>query len=1079
MLGDALQQLKGRADRLYRPRARRNALITPAVKSYREAVKQTRELAIRPADYAALREQIEAAEAQRQELERQQRTFESELRWLQRSRDALPILRRYAALQEQLQALRKLPSVPTAFIEALAEDLTELETRQRVCAENTTLLEQVAAQLGQLHLQPQVLEQTAINARLIGRQESYVERRERLQQATTSAREIELQLQRRVSLLFDDADGSTLSLQEVPSRALPAALQMRCHQLASELESALSGAATLRQQLESVAQETQHIRSRRQRLMQSGGEGDAAVATVTDIASAAQTGRLGLALEQALVAEAVLQELSALEQQRDSLLASIEVSLPAVLQPLRPLTDTGNAIESPVAAETDLIDVTGQRLRSLAWRCARLPVPLQGTLQQHRDSAAALLQLQQRNEESLRDCEQQRTHLSDELRQLQSSGLLPSEADLQDLRKTRSQRWYELAEAWRSAATAMAVHAETGSDDGIGEHPRADVERADVKVAATKMAERHFLDALSETDLVADRLRLEADRIARGISLSARIESSGQQRVALEQVQGELAEQQRQSQQAWQELWSGCCDAPLSPVEMLEWREKWLSLSALSVELEQVLQSLTKRQRQVDSARLELLSAAGESTDSTMGFTALLQQTRLHQQQLTEAQGSLATLDQQLAELSERDMRSRSGLEQQQSMADAARSRWQEVCVQAGLPPDLDTTAAIDLMQQREALITEHGDWLQQGQQNEQESHWLAEYEQAVKEVTVNLDITAATTEQQVEKLATRQQAALEVASQHQVLTRTRDERKQALDTANASLSSRQESLQRKRVQLDLDATDDLATVLDVLQQRARLDTQLADLREDLIQLADGEELDQLRHRMEAIDADEADARVQQLQQSLQDLQVETERLLSHRVELLQRQRELDQADTAAVDARQRGSDQAAELQAHSRQYLVTRIAQRFLQAQLDSYREQHQGPLLEHASARFSHLTCGEFSRLKLDYGDADAIELKAQRAGGQLIPVNGLSDGTRDQLFLSLRLASLQLHFEKHEPMPLVVDDLLITFDDRRAAAALELFADLATTTQVLLFTHHQHVVDFCNRLPSDKHACLHQLR
>ena len=48
-------------------------------------------------------------------------------------------------------------------------------------------------------------------------------------------------------------------------------------------------------------------------------------------------------------------------------------------------------------------------------------------------------------------------------------------------------------------------------------------------------------------------------------------------------------------------------------------------------------------------------------------------------------------------------------------------------------------------------------------------------------------------------------------------------------------------------------------------------------------------------------------------------------------------------------------------------------------------------------------------------------------------------MSDGTADQLYLALRLASLETYLDDHEPIPLVVDDILVNFDDARALAAL----------------------------------------
>jgi chromosome segregation protein len=76
--------------------------------------------------------------------------------------------------------------------------------------------------------------------------------------------------------------------------------------------------------------------------------------------------------------------------------------------------------------------------------------------------------------------------------------------------------------------------------------------------------------------------------------------------------------------------------------------------------------------------------------------------------------------------------------------------------------------------------------------------------------------------------------------------------------------------------------------------------------------------------------------------------------------------------------------------------------------------------------------------------------------------VPIAGLSEGTRDQLHLGLRLAALSEFAERADPLPFVCDDLLVSFDDARAAQALDVLADAGAILQVMLFTHHRHVVD-----------------
>lgn len=71
-------------------------------------------------------------------------------------------------------------------------------------------------------------------------------------------------------------------------------------------------------------------------------------------------------------------------------------------------------------------------------------------------------------------------------------------------------------------------------------------------------------------------------------------------------------------------------------------------------------------------------------------------------------------------------------------------------------------------------------------------------------------------------------------------------------------------------------------------------------------------------------------------------------------------------------------------------------------------------------------------------------------------------MSVGTTDQLYLSLRLSSLESYLDNNEPMPFILDDILIKFDNERAIATLKVLAELSKKTQVIFFTHHQHLVE-----------------
>jgi len=124
-----------------------------------------------------------------------------------------------------------------------------------------------------------------------------------------------------------------------------------------------------------------------------------------------------------------------------------------------------------------------------------------------------------------------------------------------------------------------------------------------------------------------------------------------------------------------------------------------------------------------------------------------------------------------------------------------------------------------------------------------------------------------------------------------------------------------------------------------------------------------------------------------------------------------------------------------------------------------DEFRLRH--PLLRRAGELFSTLTVQSFTGLRTDFDDRDEPVLVGVRQNGRRVRVEAMSEGTRDQLYLALRLATLERYLAHAEPLPFIVD-VLINFDDERSEATLKALAELSKKTQVILFTHHAHLRD-----------------
>jgi uncharacterized protein YhaN len=193
-------------------------------------------------------------------------------------------------------------------------------------------------------------------------------------------------------------------------------------------------------------------------------------------------------------------------------------------------------------------------------------------------------------------------------------------------------------------------------------------------------------------------------------------------------------------------------------------------------------------------------------------------------------------------------------------------------------------------------------------------------------------------------------------------------------------------------------------------------------------------------------------------QKALQD---EVFKTGSEHGKLLQEFEGLQSSDESTLQA-QKAEDAVARVRPAVSQYLRLRVASEVLQRAVESYREKHQGPVLSRASEVFSSLTLGDHCGLTTGFGDDDKPVLVAIRKNREQVQVDGLSDGTRDQLYLALRLAAIEHHVQTVSPCPVILDDILINSDDARASAALQVFGNLAKRTQVLFFTHHRRLAE-----------------
>ncbi len=153
------------------------------------------------------------------------------------------------------------------------------------------------------------------------------------------------------------------------------------------------------------------------------------------------------------------------------------------------------------------------------------------------------------------------------------------------------------------------------------------------------------------------------------------------------------------------------------------------------------------------------------------------------------------------------------------------------------------------------------------------------------------------------------------------------------------------------------------------------------------------------------------------------------------------------------------------------RRWKVLAVTSEVLEAVRKHYEQTRQPEALQEASRYFGRLTEGRYQRVWTPLGEDVLLVEDSQR---KTLPVEMLSRGAREQLFLCLRLALAGSYGRRGAELPMVLDDVLVNFDGPRAKAAVGVLADFAAAGhQLLVFTCHEHIAGLFESLRVEVHA------
>lgn len=139
----------------------------------------------------------------------------------------------------------------------------------------------------------------------------------------------------------------------------------------------------------------------------------------------------------------------------------------------------------------------------------------------------------------------------------------------------------------------------------------------------------------------------------------------------------------------------------------------------------------------------------------------------------------------------------------------------------------------------------------------------------------------------------------------------------------------------------------------------------------------------------------------------------------------------------------------------YAKKWAVAKLALVMLESAKKQYEKNRQPGVLKSAEKVFSEITGGKYPQI---VKPLDGDEVFVQNERGMQNKVSQTSRGTREQLYLSMRLGLIEEYESRSEPLPIVMDDVLVNFDDPRKAKVIETLKRFAQGRQIIVLTCHK---------------------
>ena len=665
--------------------------------------------------------------------------------------------------------------------------------------------------------------------------------------------------------------------------------------------------------------------------------------------------------------------------------------------------------------------------------------------------------------QKVQELEDEQEHVQCDIKAMELVGSVVTNEDLTFSRNGRDSRWQLIKRAWLDGEDISSEAALLGDGTAL---PEA------------------YEKSVSGSDDVSDRLRSEAERVHTYAGHRAVLEKLSIQITRWREAELAATNERTKLESSWHDQWQASSIQPGTPKEMRDWIERCANARRMAEELlakeAQIEPFCGQRTELAKLLARELVILGKEQQFQGEELGPLLEYSSRIFEELNGICTERVKLQDEIARLLVELQATGEAVISSQSALDTWRRQWQEALQGLWLTEGSTPAEAMEALENLRSCLEQRdsadGFQLRIDEIDRHSRLFGNDVVALVKAISPELE--GLPSEQAVVKLqsmVTETKKAMSVLEkiQNDIATAEDEIRSATLD--QQSVIEAVEALNKRTGCI----TDDEFTELEIsFREYSKMKMELDQTTRSLVELSDGISLVLIEQQAEELDPNELPTRIESLEKLIHEDIEPRIKSLSEKKGAGCIQLDLMDGSGKAAEMLEKAEAALARVRRLAGRYVRFKVAGQILKREIDLYRREHQDPVLKIASRYFSELTCGAYQGLKSDVDDNGQPVLVGATKDARSKTVELMSSGTRDQLYLSLRLATLEWRLEKHQPMPFIADDLLVNFDDARSDATLRALSDLGTKNQVILFTHHRQIVNIAESLGLSDRIFIHEL-